>query len=191
MLLRNFAQVGFLLFLLGLSRAGFVFSLSVIDSTTLDFSMLPKSSGHPGLVLSVFNFADVELLLFVRSFICVELACSVVGLARIGSVYSLSVLDKTTLEPLLFVQSFSCLGFALPVLSFSTVSSSLPLRSISCLGFSVLVFGKSQFELSVSALDWITVGFPISVQSRARTASYLFVLSFGHLGLSLLPKSFS
>ena len=71
MFLRGYAQLASVMLLLGLARAGFIFSLSVLDASQFD----PSPSLHSFTCLSpmplIVDLAGVNSSVFLRSFVFV------------------------------------------------------------------------------------------------------------------------
>merc|ERR1719399_607747 len=93
---RQFVRLGSSVSVVGLSRFGSVFSMSVLDFLHLGSSLSLRSFARLGSSLSVEGgliHTNVMSSMSVRNFAKLGSALSVVGLSRFGSVFSMSVLD--------------------------------------------------------------------------------------------------
>lgn len=215
MFLRGYAQLASVMLLLGLARAGFVFSLSVLDASQLD----PNPSLHGFACLSpmplIVDLAKVNSSVFLRSFVCLELSLPALDSAGLDSFASLRQLLR--LESAAFPVGLGRIGFCFPlsVLQHCHLDSPLPLHSLSHLGFTLFVLDYAHMEfsvflhsfshasLSLSALNFVKMGLLLSARSSARIellvlaigcsrvglAFSLFVIDAGHLELSTPVRS--
>ena len=108
-----------------------------------------------------------------------------VGLARVGSIFSLPAMDTTFSGLLLFPRGFCCLGFSLSALDHLHPGLSLFLRQYVCLGSVPLTFGLSRTESILLALDAVHPDFSVLVRSAGRLASALLACGFTAFGPSM------
>ena len=102
---RSRARPGFRSFVPGSGCSGFVSTLLVPEAATLEVLSLLHSSTHPGLFSSAFDCKFLDLPLSIRSSTCVDLTPSLLGIARMSSIFSSSVLDLAFLALSLPAQS--------------------------------------------------------------------------------------
>ena len=102
---RSLARSGFRSFVPGSACSGFVSTLLVPEAATLEVLLLLHSSAHLGLFSFAFDCQFLDLLLSIRSSTCLDLTPSLVGLARMSSIFSSSVLDLAFLASFLPAQS--------------------------------------------------------------------------------------
>ena len=112
----SFSGVEFAMLLLGLSRAGSVFSPSLVDVTTLGSLPSARSMARLELLLSILKHQHIGFSLFTQSHTCFELIVPSSGSGNSGSL--LLVLDYVLLGLLPSTQSFAHCGLALPTLDF-------------------------------------------------------------------------
>jgi len=161
---RASAQLALMLPVCGLSWAGSIFSLSVIDDTHIG-SLLPlQSFARLGFNLFVLDSSFLGFVLPVRSYTQVAFPLLLFGLARLGFVFSLFLVDAAHFDFLPLVHSFLCLSLVLLVLDTANMDSSVSLRS------------SSHLEVSSPALSSTGVDSLMLVRQLACSESGFLVL---------------
>jgi len=95
----------------------------------------------------------------------------VLGLSRVGSVFSLSVMEIANLGSSMSLRSFTRLGSSMSVFDFLHLGSSLSLRCFTRLGSSVSLLGMARVGSALSLVDCANFGSSLSVRSFARFGS--------------------
>lgn len=118
---------------------------------------------------------------------------SILGLARFGSLFSLSILDSAVLGSSMSVRSFARLGSSISILNFVHVGASFSLRSFGRMGSSLSLFGLTRFGslFSLSVMDCIHLGASLAIRSFAKFGASLSVLDFVTLSSSVSVRSFA
>ena len=204
-LMRSCARIGLVLPLLGIGRPGSVFTLSVLDKAHFD-SLLPlRSFGHLGFVLSVFDCSVLGFVMFLRGYAQLASLMLLLGLARAGFVFSLSVLDASQLDPNPSLHSFACLSPMPLIVDLAGVNSSVFLRSPVCLELSLPVADSSRLDSFASmrqllrlestafpvGLGRIGFCFPLSVLEDCHLDSPLPTHSLSHPGFILFALDYA
>ena len=166
-LARSSARTGLSAFAMSLSRAGL--SLFVLLSTHLELSIFIRSFNQLEPFLLAMVPGHTGLPTSTRSPACTGFAALVTGLCNIGSIFSPSVIDRSTLDSSLFTRSFARCDFRTSVLDH--------LR----LGFVSLARGSVHVALSAFVSGLACQGF----------VSFLPVTDSATLGPLLLSRSFS
>lgn len=102
---------------------------------------------------------------------------SVFGVARFGSLFSLSVMEVTNLGSSLSLRSFARLGSSVSVLDELNMGSSLSLRSVARLGSRLSLFNCARFGKSLSVLDAGHFGSSMSIRGCTRLGSGLSIFN--------------
>eukprot|EP00913_Durusdinium_trenchii_P009304 g8743.t1 len=182
---------GLMLLVLGLTRAGFVFSPSVVDTANLGSAPLPRSFSHPGLAALILGFEHLESSVSLRCFACLEFSCSVLGLLRMG--LPLLVLDSAPPGFSSSVQSSTC-SESLPfILGFGQVEPLMPLRSHACLDLPVFLLGLSRIGLvfMLPVFEKVSFGSNLPLRSFAWSGSATLVVGFSHSNSSSSLRGFA
>eukprot|EP00435_Cladocopium_sp_Y103_P000288 s4706_g1.t1 len=109
------------LFLVGLSRIGFVFFLLLVDAAHLEPSVLPQHLGRLGSVPLMFDVVEFGLTLPAQSLAWLDLTMSLLTNSRPGLL--LFLLDHNLLDPSMFVRSLTCLDVFLSSLELAHFDS--------------------------------------------------------------------
>ena len=177
------------LLVFGLTRVGFVFSLSVIDSALFGFLASLQSSAKLGLALLLADHVASDPTIPLHSF------------ARSGS--TLFVLDLSKFDPSLPLHQHARLGLTLslcglfrlgpfmPLFDLAKFELALSLRSSACPGPLVLILEFSHPDFLTFIHDFARLEFslPTSGISRADFVFFLPVIDSTHLDLSILLRS--
>ena len=161
---RASAQLGLMLPVCGLSWAGSIFSLSLIDDTHLGPLLPLQSFARLGFNLFVLDSNFLGFLLPMRSYTQVAFPLLLFGLARLGFVFSLFLVDAAHVGFLPLIHSFLCLSLVLLVLDAAHIDLSLLLRS------------SSHPEVSLPALSSTGVGSLMLLRQLACSESGFLVL---------------
>ena len=209
------------------------------DFGVLGLLMFLRSTAWSGFAVPPFEFMHLELLLFARSFVCpgslsfvsdcsgldlpvslqghakMELVMLVIGLMRVGFVFSLSVIDSayfgspTSLQgssklglvmlladhvasgPTIPLRSFSRLGSTLFVLDFSKVDPSLLLHQIARVGLTLSLCGLSRLGPFVPVLDLAKLDLLLPLRSSACPGPLVLILDSGHPDFSAFIRDFA
>ena len=105
---RQYTRLEFAASTLGLSRVEPVFSLSVIDASWGGSSLSLRSFARSESALLAFDFLHMDSVLLMQSFVRFDSLPLCFGLARVGSVFSLSVIEETLFGPSPLTRSFAC-----------------------------------------------------------------------------------
>ena len=175
----------------GLSRAGSVFVLSVIDRVLLGFSLLVRSCGCLGSGPSMVDASALGSLTFLKSFTCLSFVLLVVGLSRVGFVSLLSAIDKVHFDPSSLIQSFGHLDSLVLVLDFATVGSPALLRSPVCPDSALPMLDFSKMESGMSLRSSLRVGLLLLTtgSSWVGSVSSLLLIDVSHLGFIIFSRS--
>lgn len=175
----------------GLSRAGSVFVLSVIDRVLLGFSLLVRSCGCLGSGPSMVDASALGSLTFLKSFTCLSFVLLVVGLSRVGFVSLLSAIDKVHFDPSSLIQSFAHLDSLVLVLDFATVGSPALLRSPVCPDSALPMLDFSKMESGMSLRSSLRVGLLLLTtgSSWVGSVSSLLLIDVSHLGFIIFSRS--
>lgn len=188
---RSFMCLGPTALVLGLSRPGSVFSLLVLDLAHMRSLLLARSSVSLELVLLVLDFAQLDASVPLRSYVqlgvslsaldflhsgflsllrcsaCSGLLVPFPGLARIGSVFSLLVLDFVQFDLPTSLRFLSQLELSLVVPDLSHLGMPSFLRSPTHMGPAPPLSGMACSGSSLFATDCICFGLPLLPQSFA------------------------
>lgn len=188
--LHSTIRCGSLTTLLGMACSGSVFLLLMIDFTHLGSPMIPRSPTCIELTLAAPDFLQPGSALPSQSVCCLDFVVFSLGMARLGSVSSLSVLDFAHLGLLMFTQSFVHLRSSLLVIDFLHPDLITLLKSSAQPSFVFLIFGVMRCGFGLSMLDFTTLESITSLQAMGHSESPLFVLDFLHSDSTLLLRSF-
>eukprot|EP00435_Cladocopium_sp_Y103_P074697 s154_g50.t1 len=199
----------------GLTRAGFVSLLSLIDAATFEPSMFLRSMACLDFFSLVPDFGIVDLSLSTRSSSKLDSALSLVDFAMVGFMtlirssaqpdFMISALDFVHLEPLLLLRDSAHLDFlmslpgssrsgsvfAMPVIDTTILGSSLSVHSSACFDFAMLALDLLHLEFSSLVQNSGRVDFAFSVCGKLQSDFLLFLLGFVHVGLPVFVRSFS
>ena len=160
----------------------------------MDLLVSTQSLARPGLFVLTLTMGHLGLLVSSHSLARLELSLLTIGRSSLGLVFVLFVIDGCELEPSLSIRSFTRMDLALLVLDFlhleslsSTRSFARPESAVSLMGtglgkldFSLPAFDLADFDLALSlrsfsylgfpifALDYVKLGFSLSLHSVAR-----------------------
>lgn len=115
---RQFTRLEFAASTLGLSRVEPVFSLSVIDASWGGSSLSLRSFARSESALLTLDLLHTDSLVLIQSFACFDFLPLCFGLARVGSVFSLSVIEETLIGPSPLTRSFACAESVVLLLDF-------------------------------------------------------------------------
>ena len=189
---RSSLQLDFFMSVLGKAASGSFSSTS--DCSSLSASLSLRSSGRLGSSVLVSRFTSVDSSVSTRAVAHLGLSAPVVGMARVGFVFFMLVLDLLNLDPflpvrvsahpgppafimnyarlelLMLLRSFAHGELALPVfgLVWADPVFSLPVVSTASLGSSPLVRSFVCFEASASCYDYSAIGSAVSMRNSAR-----------------------
>ena len=164
-LAKSLCHTGPIAFFFGLTCTDFVFSLSVIDSTSLAFSSSAHSSACPDLLALILDFLKLGLPLFTQSSACCDSMLFISGMTKTG--LFMPLLDLAKASSLLFLQSSSCLGSVLFALDLLHPDFAMLVHSLVCLG------------LVVPALDFLRLDSFMLLRSLTHLAFVVFVSGMG------------
>eukprot|EP00435_Cladocopium_sp_Y103_P024796 s154_g6.t1 len=187
--MRSCIDLGLATLILGLTRAGSVFSLFVVSSALSEPSLFAKSSACFGFPTLVPDLLHLGFFLPIHSFSGVEFTVLLFGLSRAGSISSPSLVDVTTLGSLPSAHSMLRLALLLSILDHQHVGFCLFLQSHTCFELIMPTFGIGNSGSLVLVLDYVLPGLLPSTQSFVRCGLALSTLDFLHLGFSVLPHS--
>ena len=177
--------------MLGLSRAGSVFSLSLVEVAQSELLTFLRSFSCAESVASTMDLAKLELILFLQSHARPEVAAPAFGMSCLGSVFVLSVIETAWIGLFLSSQSSSrpascvfapgCIqpGSASLLRSSGKISSSALALDLLRLESLLLPRGSHRPDSAV-----LLVGL-----SRIDFVSFLLVVSSSRLGLFLPTRS--
>ena len=214
-LLRQFAHLEPTASIFGLSRAGSVFPLFLVDAATFssllslqghacmgsvapaldllrpDLSISTRSCGRVGSAASAFDFLRLDLALFLRSHSRLDPSPLIPGVTRFG--FLASLFDGITLGSTLSLQSHAYLGPLSPVLDVAHMGLPTLARDPAWFDFFVSVFGCSRpgSVFSLSVIDTVTIGSSLSPHSSARFGSFVPTLDFVKIDSSILLRQFA
>lgn len=191
MFLQSSARLEPSVLLPGLSRAGPVFVLSVIDMALLGFSLLVRSCVCLGSGPSMVDASALGSLTFLKSFTCLGFVVLVVGLSRVGFVSLLSVIDKVHFDPSSLIQSFGHLDSLVLVVDFAMVGSPALIRSPACPDSALPMLDFSKMESAMSLRSSLRVGLLVlpTGSSWVGSVSSLLVIDDSHLGFIIFCRS--
>ena len=168
----------------GMSCCGSVFPSSVTDNMKMGSLLLLRSFARPGFCALVLAWLRLEPLLFLRSYTRLSSFMSCLGLARAGSVSSLSVTELANMASSMFARSFACLGLLPPTLQYTVFSSSVSVRYFARIEPPASTLAASRTELSASVADSAHSGLTSLARSVGWMGSVAPVLQFSHTELS-------
>lgn len=183
------------MFLPGLSRLGFVFSLPVPDSTYLRMLLSPKSSTRAEAVAVALDLAHSNVSLVLRSSSKFDSTVLLFGLSCLGSVFSLLVLDRVHFGFPSILQSLSCsnssmflpgyqqMEFPLLIQSLSRMESVTTMPDYAHVDTILPSRGFGQLGSALAMLDVVCMDLTLSFRSVSRSELVTFVPDFAH------PKS--
>ena len=201
--------------MLGLSRAGSVFSLSLLEVSQSELLTSLRSFSCGESPTPTMDLAKVEPILFLQSHAQLGVAAPAIGMSCLGSVFVLSVIETAWLGFLLSPQSSSrpascasapgCIrpGSASPLRSSGKTSSPalaldllrlepllLP-RSYNRQDSAMLLVGLSRLELVSFLLvaSMSRLGLFLPTRSLAQAGVAVSVLGFSHIGPFAFPRS--
>ena len=178
LLARQFARIESAAFVIGLSRIGSVFALSVIDNAMTGSFSLMRSAAHLEPVSLILDFLHLGSLLSVHQFARVDFATLCFGLVRLGFAFAPSVIDTTLLGSSVLIRSFARLDSVVLIPDYENPDFVVLFRSSSQLELALSVSGKATSSSSLSLLDF------------ASTDLSMFLRCPAQLGLSLLALNF-
>ena len=174
----------------------FLFSSARLGPLLLAFDLLHlgSSSFAQGInrtdaFPSTLDYTQSDLALFVRSMCRMALTLPAIGTSCFESI--LFVLDFAITGPSTSIHSVACLDLPLFALDISNLELSLFLRSFGRFELLTSVFRESSPEVSISALDFLHLGFLLSTHSHAHLGFSAPVLRVIRFSSSLSPRSFS
>ena len=173
---RSMAKMGFSATVPGLGRLGFVFFLSVIQTTRLGPSALARSLSRLGTMPLVLKLAGAELVLPVRSPAQAGLPLLALGLAQFDSLSTLQ--SPTKSGPLLPVSGVLCTG------PLSLLSATDPLQP----GLLLPPHSPASLGSAVPALDSLQLGSLSSLRSLERPGVAAPVLDYAIPGSPSLVR---
>lgn len=185
--IRSLARSEFMLFVLGLTRAGSVSSLSVIDKTILDSPLLARSLVHMGFVSFVSDYARMGSCLFLQSLTRADPLASAAAIARLDSI--LFALDLTEVGFFSSARSLTCLDFALLVLDLTNLELFLLLRTMQRFGLTVPMCGLCRLGSTSFTSGDFNMGSFMSLRSHLRLEPLVSALNHARLGLLPLLRS--
>ncbi len=186
---RSFLQVGSIVPPFGLSRAGLVSLLSVIDCTHLESFLLVRSSSRFDFLLSVLDFLHIGSSLPVRSFACLGSTVSTPGRVRPELVFILLVIDDVNFDPLVLLRSLARMDSGLFMLDASASGSSSLLKSSGQPDPPVLAFGCSYLDLPLLSPDVGILDSAMFPKSPGCLGSVPLMSDRGHIDSSMLLQS--
>lgn len=187
--LRSFLQVGSIASPFGLSRAGLVSLLSVIDGTHLELFLLVRSSSRFDFLLSVLDFLHMGSSLLVRSFVCLGSTVSTPGCTRPEPVFILLVIDDVNFDPFVLSRSLARMDSGLFMLDFSAIGSSSLLKSSGQPDPPVLAFGCGYLDLPMLSPDVGILDSAMFPKSSGCVGSVPLLSDLGHMDSSMLLQS--
>ena len=187
--LRSFARPGSFAPPLGLSRAGSVSPLLLVDNACPGFPASLHSLGQLELIVLVLGFSKSEPFVPSQSLARLGLLALACGLARSGSLPLVS--GCSTPEFPLSLRSHGRSGSFAFVPSFAKSGSAASLRELARLEASTLIFGiaraGSVFFLPV--VDKVQLGFPPLLRSSARVDLFLLASNSASPGFFVSSQS--
>ena len=187
---RSSTRVGSPTLALGLSCCGPVFSLFVIDASSLGSPAFLHSLAQTSPSLLALALQHAGSTLPVHGSARAGLATLAFGLSRVGFVSSLLVVDVAQPEFLVPLRSHGCPGSSCSALSLAIVGPSLLSRNAGRVELAAPAMGSSRFGLVMSALDLATIGLMLLLRSYACPGPALFALSSVRVSLSMPVRSF-
>lgn len=187
--LRSFLQVGSIASPFGLSRAGLVSLLSVIDGSHVESLLLVRSSSRFDFLLSVPDFLHMGSSIPVRTFVCLGSMVSTAGCARPELVFILLVIDDVNFDPLLLLRSLARMDSGLFMLDASDLGSSSLLKSSGQPDPLVLAFGCSCLDLPMLSPDVGILDSAMFPKSSGCLGSVPLMSDLGHIDSSMLLQS--
>ena len=187
--MRSLAQLDLSTFPLGMGRLGP--APFVLDSNTSDLFFSIRSLAHADFSLLMSDVSGMGLFLFIRSFSHLSSSVPPIGLARIGSVFMLLVIDSIHMGLLSLVKSFLYAGSALLALDFLHLDLLLSPRDFTHPGSTFSCFGLGRVGLVFSLLVTSTASVELTMFTRSLAQMDLLVssLGFSDLGLFTFLKS--
>ena len=171
-----------------IARTGLVFPLSVAETATPGLLLFPRTFARLALAVFVCGYKELGFPLPMQSMSRPEVATLVVGLACVGSIFSLLVVEATRPGPSLLLRSVSRPGSLLSALGSAQSDFSSSSRSSARLGSTALIFGAARSGSLASAPGCGSLGSLMLLRSPARLAALASVSSFSHPDLPVPPR---
>ena len=187
MSLRSSSWPGPSLFATGACCSGSVFSLPVVEMTSLESPALLRSFACVDLSASVFMFVRPGSLLSTQSPVCAALAASVVGVACMEAVAPAADVNST--GSTLFLQTFSHPEPAVLILRYLHSGPSLLVHSFLRLDSPVLALDPSRLDSLLLLRSLGHLGLAVSAAGVSRPGFSSLIVDVGHLGLPVLLHS--
>lgn len=186
---RSLAQLDLSTFSLGMGRLGP--ALFVLDSNNSDLFFSIRSLAHADFSPLISDVSGTDLFLFIRSFSHLSSSVPPIGLAGIGSVFMLLVIDSIHMGLLPLLKSFSYIGSALLALDFLHLDPLLSPRGFTHPGSTFSCFALSRVGLvfSLLVISTASVELTMSARSLAQTDLLVSCVGFSDLGLFTSLKS--
>lgn len=116
----------------------------------------------------------------------IDLGVLLLGLSRVGPVFSLSVLEFTHLDVSLVARSFARIGVVILVLDLFYLGPSMPSRFGARLGPTSLLMGTAWAGISLLVTEPVFLGSSLPLRSRSQSGPSLLATDLLHLG-ALMP----
>ena len=175
----------------GMSRADFVFSLSVVSHALSGLPPLLHSSSRAESPALALNHARSGVSMPLQSNIWPGFILPAFGLSRTGSVSPLLVVDSLHLGSLLLARTLACLEVLSLLLDYLQMDL-LPLpQSLHHPGFSTSTFGRMCPGATSPSADSISCGPASLPHSPSQLGVVASAFNFGHPGLPLLLRATS
>lgn len=167
------------------------FTLLTSDFAILGSGMSSRSFARLSVSMSMPDLLHPDILPMLQSLARTGSSALTLGMACIGFVFFLPILDLTHTRLFLASRSPACLKTSTSVSDLLHLGISLPLRSSTQLGFPFSVFGIACLALALSAIDLAHLGLPASLRVFSCTDVSLLTMDLLHSGTSLLSRSSS
>jgi len=190
------------LLVVGLSRVGLVFVLSIIDETLLDLPLFLRSFAQLESALLVLDSGYFDFSMSAHSHVRFGSMMSLLGMARFDYAFSLSIQEFVFLASSFLLRSFARSGSSLLASDHTSsgslillrnscyVDSFLSLCGMGCLSSSPSIFGQAHFDFLLFPRSSSHLAFAIFAFGFATLGSLLFLRQFTRPGfLPFVPGS--
>ena len=174
---------------LGLARTGLL--LLVFDYAQLGFLLFARSSSRLGFSLLVSELTHFDLPASPHGYTCFGPSLLLSGLSRAGFVFLLPVVDHACMGFFMFPRQFAQLAPVVSVLAYSNMGFSSLLQDRARLGLSSLVLGATRLDSSFSVFAASQIASSPPSRSLARLELPLSIPDVGHVDLPMFLRDLS
>lgn len=171
----------------GLSCAGFLYALLVIDTAHFEALLSTRSFGRFGSALLILGSSSVGFSLLVHAFL--ECLVPVAGLSWVGFAFALPVIDSFKIDSSLLPQSFAHIDLMLLVGDFAALEFSLFPRGFAYMGSPSSLGNLVRSGVLLSSMSPACLGMSLILRQAFCSNMMLPVLDFAGMDFLVLFRS--